>query len=115
MENINLTFGEGNEMARQKPDLYELVESLTKQLATLKLQLEQVQAEKLQQHQPQEAKEVKVVLPHYQIYFRGPATLAQVQAIMKDCVTEAIEEQYLKPDQYCKVELIRDDSAKSIW
>ena len=49
MENINLTFGEGNEMGRQKPDLYELVESLTKQLAALKLQLEQVQAEKRQQ------------------------------------------------------------------
>ena len=48
METINLTFGEGNEMGRQKPDLYELVESLTKQLAALKLQLGQVQAEKRQ-------------------------------------------------------------------
>ena len=58
---------------------------------------------------------MKWVLPHYQIYFKEPVTVAQVQAIMRDIITEAIEERHLKPNQYCKVELVRDDSAQSIW
>ena len=78
MNNVNLTFGEGNEMTQQTPDLCALVESLTKQLAALKLQLEQVQAEKLQQRQPRKAQEAQPEGPRYQIYFREPMTPAKV-------------------------------------
>ena len=91
MNSINLTFGEGSEVtASEKPDLYELVQALTKQIASLQLQLEQVKAGQAQQYPPQKNEEAQWEDSRYQIYFRDPITVKQVTEILRDCIADGI-------------------------
>ena len=94
----NPSFGEGNEMPQEKLSLNEQVADLVKQLASIKLKVEQIQVQMRQGQQLQNNEEIKPEGPRYQLYFRHPCTAKYATEVLVDCISEAIKKKCLMPD-----------------
>ena len=86
---------------------------LKQKITILEKELDIVKSHFVQPRKQQQSEEL--VDARYQIYFQDHRISNKVKAVLQECVAEALDKKYFRPEQPCKVELIQDDPTQVRW